>query len=145
MPGRLTTSLRPGCRVPSGSVHPWTSSSVVIRRSSGQNVAVSGHLSQPGQPLKKWPTLRFRHFAGSVSSWTTVSIIESGAGSVAVSARPIFPWTPATSGNVLISLSVCWSSSFDFVTLIDGSVVGMYSRSPSSSGGMNSDPRFRIG
>ena len=34
-----------------------------------------------------------------------------GAGSVAVSARPILPNTVSTSGTVLISLSVCCSNS----------------------------------
>jgi len=48
-----------------------------------------------------------------------------GAGSVADSARPIFPCTLTTSGNVAISLSACWSSSLLLVMLMLGSVVGM--------------------
>ncbi len=42
-------------------------------------------------------------------------------------------------------LSVCCSSSFAFVVEIPGKVVGMYKRSPSQSGGMNSEPIWRIG
>src|SRR5690349_17354621 len=90
-PGKLTTWFRPGCCVPSGSRQPIFNSSVVIFRSSGQNVAVNGHFSRDGHELKKYLTFRVRHFAGSVLSWTTVSIIDNGAGSVAVSARPILP------------------------------------------------------
>ena len=72
-------------------VQPNFNSSVVIVRSSGQNVAVNGHLSHAGQPLKKYATGRVRHLSRSVCSCTAVSIMESGAGSVAVSARPILP------------------------------------------------------
>jgi hypothetical protein len=60
-----------------------------------------------------------------VFSRTTVSIIESGAGSVAVSARPILPCTLITSGKALISLSVCCRSCLLLVMLMEGSVVGM--------------------
>ena len=38
-------------------------------------------------------------------SWIVVSNISSGAGSVAVSARPAFPNTDSTSGTSLMSLS----------------------------------------
>ena len=58
-------------------------------------------------------------------SLTVVSIIESGAGSVAVSARPTLPKTCSTSGNVLMIRSVCCSSSRAPVIEIPGSVVGM--------------------
>ena len=107
----------------------YFSSSTVIRRSRGNQL----------------PTVRVRQRSGSVWSCTTVSIIERGAGSVAVSARPILPCTLATSGKRLMSLSVCCSSSFDLVTLMAGSVVGMKRRSPSSSAGMNSVPSREAG
>ena len=70
-----------------------------------------------------------------------VSNMLTGAGSVAVSARPAFPITLWTSGNCISSRSVCCRSSRPFVMLIPGSVLGIYKRSPSSSGGMNSVPR----
>ena len=61
------------------------------------------------------------------------------------SVRPILPWTLTTSGNVAISLSRCWRSCLLLVMLMLGSVVGMSSRSPSSSGGMNSVPSLLYG
>ena len=69
-----------------------------------------------------------------------VSIIASGAESVAVSARPTFPNTDTTSGKVLIILSVCCNNSLALVMEIPGKVVGIYNISPSFNGGMNSDP-----
>ena len=53
-------------------------------------------------------------------SWMKVSIMVSGAGSVAVSARPILPNTVATSGTVRMSLSVCCSSCRALPTDIPG-------------------------
>ena len=69
-----------------------------------------------------------------------VSIISSGAGSVAVSARPTLPNTRSTSGTDLIIRSVSCRSSAALAADNPGKAVGMYSRSPSSSGGMNSPP-----
>ena len=71
----------------------------------------------------------------------TVSSIDSGAGSVGVSARPAFPSTRSTSGNRLMMRSVAWSRCCAFAIDIPGAVDGMYKRVPSSSGGMNSEPR----
>ncbi len=97
----------------------------MIRRCAGQKLLSNGQASQRGQASKRRASRRVRHFDGSVSSCTTVSTIESGAGSVAVSARPILPCTLFTSGTLLISLSVCCSSSWALPTLMPGSVVGM--------------------
>ena len=58
-------------------------------------------------------------------SMMVVSIIDSGAGSVAVSARPTLPNTFSTSGKVRIIRSVCCRSSPAFVTEMPGNVVGM--------------------
>ncbi len=55
----------------------------------------------------------------------TVSSIESGAGSVVVSARPALPSTRSTSGNCLITRSVTCSSLCASVIEIPGIVVGM--------------------
>ena len=46
------------------------------------------------------------HWSGGLSLMVD-SIIESGAGSVAVSARPALPKTCSTSGNVMMILFVC--------------------------------------
>jgi hypothetical protein len=117
---------------------------VVIRLRLGQKVAC-GHLSQAGQAEKKRSTRRVRQRSGSVWSCTTVSIIESGAGSVAVSARPILPCTLATSGKLLISLSVCCSSSLALADA-DARVGGRHVEQVALvERGMNSVPRRESG
>src|SRR6516165_12499581 len=55
----------------------------------------------------------------------TVSNISTGAGSVAVAARPALPHTDATSGNDLMILSWVCSNSAALVTDKPGSVVGI--------------------
>src|ERR1035438_1742347 len=72
----------------------------------------------------------------------TVSIIENGAGSVDVSARPALPSTVDTSGNCLMMRSCTCINCCACVTEIPGSVEGIYISEPSSRGGMNSDPSF---
>jgi hypothetical protein len=77
--------------------------------------------------------------------FTTVSNMSSGAGSVAVVARPALPITLSTSGNArddgvlpAHDLCACWIDT-------PGSVMGMKRMVPSSTGGMNSDPSRRTG
>ena len=98
-----------------------TSSSHEIR--SGQIRVSTRPLSQPGaqEEYKRGFSL---HSDGGFRT-TVVSIIEKGAGSVEVSARPAFPSTLSTSGNDLSSWSWTWSSRLASVTEIPGSVVGM--------------------
>ena len=74
---------------------------------------------------------------------TTVSIMDSGAGSVEVSARPIFPSTRSTSGKEPMMRSVICNRLLASVMEIPGMVVGIYMSDPSSRGGMNSEPRSR--
>src|SRR5258708_3044351 len=78
-----------------------------------------------------------RHWPGGLKV-TTVSNIESGAGSVDDSACPALPKTVWTSG-ILLSCRFCIWRTF-VVSLIDmpGTAVGMKSIVPSFSGGMNS-------
>ena len=78
-------------------------------------------------------------------NWMVVSNISSGAGSVAVSARPALPNTVATSGTVRIIRSVCCSSSAALAGERPGWAEGIYSRSPSSIAGMNSPPSWLRG
>ena len=73
-------------------------------------------------------------------STMVVSIIESGAGSVEVSARPALPNTRSTSGNLRSCLSIVCRRRWASATEMPGIVVGMYSKEPSFNGGMNSDP-----
>ena len=65
-----------------------------------------------------------RHSAGGFST-TVVSIIESGAGSVDVSARPALPKTQTTSGNDFRMRSCVSISRWASVTDMPGTVVGM--------------------
>ncbi|MCY1362731.1 hypothetical protein D9M69_494640 [compost metagenome] len=58
-------------------------------------------------------------------NWMVVSNISSGAGSVAVSARPALPKTCSTSGTVLISRSVTCSNWLAFCADRPGSAEGM--------------------
>src|SRR5450759_1446968 len=55
-----------------------------------------------------------------------VSIMENGAGSVDVSARPAFPMTDTTSGNCLMMRSWTCISFCASVTEMPGRVEGMY-------------------
>ncbi len=66
----------------------------------------------------------FRH-SDSGFRRTVVSIIENGAGSVEVSARPALPNTRSTSGKDFRTRSCTCSSRSASVTEMPGSVVGM--------------------
>ena len=70
------------------------------------------------------PVIPGRHWSRGLN-WITVSNISSGAGSVAVSARPALPNTRTTSGTDLIIRSVCCSSSAALAADSPGSAVGM--------------------
>jgi len=73
-----------------------------------------------------------------------VSNISTGAGSVAVAARPALPKTEATSGKLLMMRSEVCSSSAALVTDMPGTLTGIYMSVPSLRVGMNSEPsRFR--
>ena len=69
-----------------------------------------------------------------------VSNISTGAGSVAVAARPALPKTDATSGILLMMRSEVCSSSAALVTDMPGTLTGIYISVPSFSVGMNSEP-----
>jgi hypothetical protein len=74
-----------------------------------------------------------------------VSNMDRGAGSVAVSARPAFPNTDATSGKARSAASCFCSSPLASSIEIPGTVMGMKRIDPSSRGGMNSEPSRRHG
>ena len=71
---------------------------------------------------------------------TIVSVMLIGAGSVDVSARPIFPTTEATAGSCEIIRSCSRNNSVAFDNDMLGSVTGIHIAVSSSKGGMNSDP-----
>ena len=75
----------------------------------------------------------------------TVSNISVGAGSVAVLARPALPKTESTSGKLLMILFCVCISSAALVMDMPGSEVGMYSKLPSLSVGINSEPSCDAG
>ena len=81
----------------------------------------------------------FRHFDFGCSR-TVVSIIVSGAGSVDVSARLIFPKTRSTSGNCFSFLSICCNTHPASRLGKPGRVDGMYRIEPSSVSGRKSLP-----
>ena len=70
----------------------------------------------------------------------TVSVMFTGAGSMALSARPILPTTLSTSGSCAMMLSCQRRISVALVREMLGSVMGMNRAVSSSSGGMNSEP-----
>ena len=81
-----------------------------------------------------------RHWLTGLSMMV-VSIISTGAGSVADSERPSLPATEATSGVVLMTLSCHAMMRCTSVSEVAGSSTGMNSSEPSSSVGMNSEPK----
>ncbi|MBA7704041.1 hypothetical protein ES703_112839 [subsurface metagenome] len=84
-----------------------------------------------------WRVIPFRHiFFGF--SLTIVSIIPTGAGSVADSALPNFPTTCSTSGNDFKTTSCFFMMSITVVREAPGRRTGINSKSPSFKGGMNS-------
>ncbi len=68
------------------------------------------------------------------------SIMDIGAMSVAVSARPILPSTISTSGTRAMAASRCWRIAFACPVPMPGNMDGMSMMLPSFSGGMNSLP-----
>jgi hypothetical protein len=78
-------------------------------------------------------------------NWMVVSNISSGAGSVAVSARPALPKTRATSGTVLIMRSVCCSSSLAFCADSPGRAWACTAGRLHPAAGRNSPPSLLIG
>ena len=120
---------------------PVASMSMRLRIGCTQMLASPGILNARSISWISWSVVRpARHWSFGLN-WIVVSTISSGAGSVEVSARPILPNTLCTSGNCLMMRSVCCRTSEALAAEMPGSALGMYSRSPSSSGGMNSLPR----
>ena len=89
---------------------------------SGVSQRKAGFSHSGAQPEYHVSTRRHSDFGLRV---TTVSSIESGAGSVEVPARPALPRTRSTSGNDLMIRSVTWRSFVASVIEMPGIVVGM--------------------
>ena len=130
----------PATLMPTGLLMPVASMSMRFRIGGTQMLLSPGTLTAASSSSTSLSgVMPAPPFARGLN-WIVVSNISIGAGSVAVSARPALPNTRATSGTVLIIRSVCCSSWPAFDADRPGSADGMYSRSPSSSGGMNSPP-----
>jgi hypothetical protein len=100
-----------------------SSSSCSYETWSGQarrHTASASHSGDhPDQKRSRW-----RHCRTGLST-TVVSIIENGAGSVEVSARPALPKTRSTSGNERSTRSCACSRRVASDTEMPGKVVGM--------------------
>ena len=73
----------------------------LVRRSSSGHTRRSGGFKNPGAQELYHRSFRWSGHSDFGWSCTTVSTIDRGAGSVAVSARPILPCTLFTSPKVL--------------------------------------------
>ncbi len=135
----------PATLMPTGLLMPVASMSMRFRMGGTQTFDSPGTLTtRSSSSTSLSGVMPARHCVRGLN-WMVVSNISRGAGSVAVSARPALPNTRSTSGTVLMRRSVCWSSSDALEAEMPGNADGMYSRSPSSSGGMNSPPRRATG
>jgi hypothetical protein len=111
--GIVQALLMPGsCKVV--FISAMSSSSVMRSRQNGRRKPLSHSGAQP-----EYQRGCSRHSDSGLRR-TVVSIIENGAGSVEVSARPALPKTRATSGKVMRSLSCTWSAFCASATDIPG-------------------------
>ena len=118
--GMVQALVVPGMR----SARSISSTSSSEERWSGQIAAQDRPPSATPGPRPSRSVPCGRHSDGGLST-TVVSIIEKGAGSVEVSARPALPKTRSTSGNEVRMRSWVWSRRLASVTEIPGRVVGM--------------------
>ena len=96
--------------MPSGLRTPVASISVRVWIGIHQTFGMPGKCSFSSMSLMRSSQVTpLRHSARGFST-TVTSAMPSGAGSVAVSARPSLPNTLTTSGNFLSSRSIAWSS-----------------------------------
>jgi len=135
--GAVQALVQPGSRADLSS--SATSSALFTGRSSGQ-IRPSTRRSAGGAQAENQRCSAVRGHPVRGRSRTVVSAMVSGAGSVAVSARPIFPKTVATAGEPASAESWKRSCSGSSSSGAPGKVLGMKRRSPSSMRGRNSRP-----
>jgi len=127
----MTSKSGPAIFTPTGVLMPVASISMRVLMGMTQALVTPGMSTVASSSSMSWSSVMPSRHSDSGLSWITVSIMVSGAGSVAVSARPILPNTRSTSGRLAMSRSVCCNSSCALPMESPGSVVGMYIRSPS--------------
>src|ERR1039458_4208642 len=107
-----------------GSLSAWFISSTNWSVEMWSGVNLRNMLCARLGAQEEYQVSTFRHWVSGLRT-ITVSIIENGAGSVDVSARPALPSTVDTSGNRLMMRSCTCISSWALVTEMPGSVDGM--------------------
>ena len=135
--GAVQALVQPGSRAARSS--SATSSAPSTGRCSGQ-ISPSRRRTAGGAQAEYQRGPEIRGHSARGRSRTVVSAMVSGAGSVAVSARPIFPKTVATAGEPASAESWKRSCNGSSSSGAPGSVLGMKRRSPSSMRGRNSRP-----
>ena len=120
--GAVQAFVQPGTRVFLSRLS--ISSAVVIGRLSGQT-RPSARLTGRGAQLEYQRRCSTRGHSERGLSRIVVSAIDSGAGSVAVSARPILPYTASMPGCLAIRRFCVASSNGASSWLMPGAVVGM--------------------
>jgi len=143
----VSMSMRPFTGMVQALETPGRLSASFIRATSSSRERVSGVMTRSAPFIQsgaqdEYQVSFFRH-SDLGFRVITVSSMESGAGSVEVSALPALPNTRFTSGKPFRMRSVTCRSFCASVMEMPGMVVGIYISEPSSRGGMNSDPSFR--
>ena len=130
----------PNTLIPIGVRIPVESMSIRARIGIVQELATPGIFTALSSSSTSFSGVIPGRHSDSGFRFTTVSNISSGAGSVAVFARPALPKTDSTSGNDLMMRSCCCITSAALVTLIPGNAAGINSNVPSCNVGINSLP-----
>ena len=121
----ISSRSGPATLIPTGVLIPVASMSMRFLIGITQALVSPGICTRLLSSCLSFSTVMPGRHSSRGFSWMVVSTMVRGAGSVAVSARPILPNTRLTSGTVLISLSVCCSSSCALPIEMAGKVLGM--------------------
>ena len=121
----MVARSEPATLMPTGLLMPVASMSMRLRMGGTQTFDSPGTCTaRSSSSITLSGVMPARHWSRGLN-WMVVSNISSGAGSVAVSARPALPNTRATSGTVLIMRSVCCSKAAALEADRPGSADGM--------------------
>jgi len=121
----IAARLGPKIFTPTGVLIPVASMSIRLRIGMTKALVTPGKRSLASSSDSSRSRVSPGRHAERGLSITTVSTIESGAGSVEVSARPAFPKTRSTSGTPFSSRSIVLSKASIPATETPGSVTGM--------------------